>query len=125
MEFFDRAKEQAKQLQQTATAAAQKTIEQAQPLVREAVAKAQDLQKTLVDQAPHVTAAAQVQYNAAIEHAGKFIATGKSVLESSTVVALTTFAEQARKAADAAEAAVSASQAAKQTPPPEPPPSAA
>jgi ABC-type transporter Mla subunit MlaD len=117
MDFFNRTIEQAKQLQQTAAEATAKTVEQAQPFVREAVAKAQDLQKTFVEQAPHVTAAAQVQYNAAIEHAGRFIATGKSVLEAGTVVALTTFAEQARKAADAA---VNAANATKTTPPPPP-----
>ncbi len=105
MDFFNKAIEQAKQLQQIAYEAAQKGIEQATPLVQQGVAKAQELQKTLIEQTPHVTAAAQEQANAALQHAGTFIATGKSFLEAGTAGAqqhLTTFAEQAKKAADAA-----------------------
>ena len=111
MDFFNRAMEQAKQLQQIATDAMQKGAEQAQPLVADAVAKAQELQKTLVEQTPAVTAAAQAQYNAAMQHAGTMIQTGKAVLEAGSAQAsqhLSIFAEQARKAADAAMSAVSA-----------------
>jgi hypothetical protein len=111
MDFFNRAMDQAKQLQQIAADAMQKTAEQAQPMVADAVTKAQELQKTLVDQAPAVTAAAQEQYNAALQHAGTFIATGKTVLEAGTLAAqqhLATFADQAKKAADATMAAVNA-----------------
>jgi hypothetical protein len=109
MDFFNKALEQAKQLQQLAADALQKGVEHAQPLVKDAVAKAQDLQKSLVEQAPNVTAAAQEQYNAAMHHAGTFIATGKTVLEAGASTAqqgLTVFAEQAAKAADAARSAV-------------------
>ena len=52
MDFFNKAMEQAKQLQQIAADAAQKGYEQATPLVREGVAKAQELQKTIVEQTP-------------------------------------------------------------------------
>jgi len=123
MDFFNKTMEQAKQLQAIAADAMQKTMEQAQPLVKDAVVKAQDLQKTIIEQTPGVTAAAQEQYNAAMQHAGTMIATGKTVLEAGTAAAqqhLATFADQAKRAADAAIAAVNA---AKQKPPdpPEPP----
>jgi hypothetical protein len=116
MDFFNKAIEQAKHMQQLAADALQKGYEQAQPLVKDAVAKAQDLQKTLIDQAPNVTAAAQVQYNAALQHAGTFIATGKTVLEAGASQAqqsLSMFADQAAKAADAARSAVHAATAPK------------
>jgi hypothetical protein len=117
MDFFNKAIEQAKHMQQLAADALQKGVEQAQPLVKEAVAKAQDLQKSLIEQAPHVTAAAQEQYNAAMQHAGTFIATGKTVLEAGATQAqqhLSIFAEQAAKAADAARSAVHSATAPKE-----------
>src|ERR1700738_2498081 len=104
MDFFNKAIEQAKQLQQIAYEAAQKGVEQATPLVQQGVAQAQQLQKTILEQTPHVTAAAQEQANAALQHAGTFIATGKTYLEAGTQQAqqhLSIFAEQAKKAADA------------------------
>jgi hypothetical protein len=116
MDFFNKAIEQAKQLQQLAADALQKGVEQAHPIVRDAVAKAQDLQKTLIEQAPTVTAAAQEQYNAALQHAGTFIATGKTVLEAGASQAqqsMSMFADQAAKAADAARSAVHAATAPK------------
>jgi hypothetical protein len=116
MDFFNKAIEQAKHMQQLAAEALQKGYEQAQPLVKDAVAKAQDLQKTLIEQAPNVTAAAQEQYNAAMQHAGTFIATGKTVLEAGASQAQQTlgiFADQAAKAADAARSAVHAATAPK------------
>ncbi len=136
MDFFNKAIEQAKHMQQLAADALQKGYEQAQPLVKDAVAKAQDLQKTLIEQAPSVTAAAQEQYNAALQHAGTFIATGKTVLEAGASQAqqsLSIFSDQAAKAADAARSAVHAATAPKAadaageaaataTPPPSPPP---
>jgi uncharacterized protein CbrC (UPF0167 family) len=120
MDFFTKAMDQAKQIQQIAGDAMQKTVEQAQPLVKDAVNRAQDLQKTLIEQTPAVTAAAQEQYNAAVQHAGTMIATGKTVLEAGTAAAqqhLATFADQAKKAADATIAAYNASK----TKPPDPP----
>jgi uncharacterized protein (DUF885 family) len=107
--FFNRALEQARQLQQIALDAAQKGFEQAKPLVQEGMTKAQELQRTIIEQSPHYTAAAQHQANAAMEHAGAFIATGKTVLEASAQQAqqhLTIFAEQAKKAAEATVNAV-------------------
>ncbi|MDB5042065.1 MAG: hypothetical protein JWN27_2791 [Candidatus Eremiobacteraeota bacterium] len=121
MDFLNKALEQAKQLQQIAAEAMQKGYEQAQPLVAQGVKQAQDLQKTLIEQAPNVTAAAQEQYNAALQHAGTFIATGKTVLEAGTNAAqqhLNTLGEQAQKAADATRAAVHEATAPK---PPDPP----
>jgi hypothetical protein len=123
MDFFNRAMEQAKQLQQIAADAAQKGYEQATPLIQQGVAKAQELQKTIVEQTPHLTAAAQEQANVALQHTSAFIASSKTVLDAGTQQAqqhLTIFADQAKKAADAAiSAAQSATQ--KQTPPPRPP----
>lgn len=109
MDFLNKALEQAKQLQQITAEAMKKSYDQAQPLVAQSVKQAQDLQRTLIEQAPNVTAAAQEQYNAALQHAGTFIATGKTVLEAGTNAAqqhLNTLGEQAQKAADATRAAV-------------------
>jgi hypothetical protein len=123
MDFFNKAIEQAKQLQQIAVDAAQKGYEQAQPLVRDGLAKAQELQKTIIEQTPHLTAAAQEQANAALAHAGAFIATSKTVLEAGAQQAqvhMATLADQAKKAADATVSAVQS--ATQKTEPGTPPP---
>jgi hypothetical protein len=123
--FFNRAMEQAKQLQQIATDAMQKGYEQATPLVQQGVAKAQELQKTIIEQSPHLSAAAQEQANAALQHAGAFIATGKTFIEAGTAQAqqhLTIFADQAKKAADATVSAVQSATQKPPTPPTPPPP---
>jgi hypothetical protein len=125
MDFFNRALEQAKQLQQIAADAAQKGYEQATPLIQQGVAKAQELQKTIVEQTPHLTAAAQEQANAALQHTSAFIASSKTVLEAGAAQAqthLSVFADQAKKAADATVSAVqSATQKQNPPPPPDPP----
>ena len=116
--YFNKAIEQAKALQQIALEAAQKGYEQSKPLVQEGMARATELQKTLIEQTPNLTAAAQEQANAALQHASAFIATGKAVLEAGAGQAqqhLSIFAEQAKKAADATVNAVQS--AAKKTPP--------
>jgi hypothetical protein len=126
MDFLNRALEQAKQLQRIAAEAAQKGIEQATPLVQEGVAKAHELQQTIVAQTPTMSAAAQHQANAAMEHAGAFIATGKTVLEAGATQAqqhLTLFAEQAKKAADATMSAVQSATQRPGEPGPSPTPS--
>lgn len=124
MDFLNKALDQAKQLQQIAADATQKGYEQAKPLIEQGVTKAQELQKTIVEQTPLLTAAAQEQANAALQHTGAFIASSKTVLEAGTQQAqqhLAVFADQAKKAADAAVGAVqSATQ--KQSPPPPPTP---
>ncbi len=71
MDFLNKAVEKAKVVSKIAADAAQKGVEQAQPLVREGVAKAQDLKKTIVEQTPHVAAAAHEQANAAMQYAKK------------------------------------------------------
>ena len=121
MDFLNKALEQAKQLQQITAEAMKKNYEQAQPLIAQGVKQAQDLQRTLVEQAPGVTAAAQEQYNAALQHAGTFIATGKTVMEAGANAAqqhLNTLGEQAQKAADATRAAVHKATEGKDAPPP-------
>jgi hypothetical protein len=124
--FFNRAMEQAKQLQQIAADAMAKGYEQATPLVQQGVAKAQELQKTLIEQTPHLTAAAQEQANAALQHAGAFIQTGKAFAEAGAAQAqqhLSIFADQAKKAADATLSAVQSATQKPPTPPTPPPPS--
>jgi GTP cyclohydrolase FolE2 len=116
--YFNKALEHAKALQQLALDAAQKGIEQSRPLVEQGMARATELQKTLLEQAPQLTGAAKEQADAALQHASAFIATGKTVLEAGTAQAqqhLTIFAEQAKKAADATVSAVQS--ATKKTPP--------
>ena len=58
MDFFSKAIDQAKQLSQKAADAAAVAIEKGQehakPLLDDALAKAQDLQKKVADEAPHV-----------------------------------------------------------------------
>ena len=119
--YFNQAIEHAKALQKLALDAAQKGLEQSKPLVQESVARATALQKTLLEQTPQLSGAAQEQANAALQHASAFIATGKTVLEATSAQAqqhLAVFTEQAKKAADAT---VSAMQSASQPKPPTPP----
>ena len=119
--YFNKAIEHAQALQRMALEAAQKGLEQSKPLIQESVARATELQKSLIEQTPHLTAAAQQQANAALQHASAFIATGKTVLEAGAGQAqqhLAIFADQAKKAADAT---VSAMQSAAQKSPPPPP----
>ena len=109
MDFWNKAIDQAKQLQTLAAEALQKTSDQAQPLVADAVQHAQDLHKSLLEQAPHVQAAAQEHYQSAVDHAGTFIETGKTVLAQGAQAArphLEAFADQAKRVADAAVTAV-------------------
>jgi len=126
MDFFNKAMEQAKQLQQIAADATQKGIEQATPLIQQGVAKAQELQQTIVEQSPNWTAAAKEQADAALQHTGAFIASSKTVLDAGATQAqahLSVFADQAKKAADATISAVqSATQKQQQPPGPPTPP---
>jgi ABC-type transporter Mla subunit MlaD len=110
MDLLNKAIDQAKQLQQIAADALAKGQEQAKPLLADAVAKAHDLQKTIAEHGPEAGAAVQQQLNAAMSHAGEFIATGKSVLEEGAAQAqphLQNLAETAKKAADSVVEAVS------------------
>lgn len=123
--YFNRALEHARALQQIALDAAQRGLEQSRPLIEEGVARATELQKAIVEQTPNLSAAAQQQANAALQHASAFIATGKSVLEAGTAQAqqhLTIFAEQAKQAADATISAVQSAQKPGGTTPPPPQP---
>ena len=127
MDFFNKAMEQAKQLQQIAADATQKGIEQATPLIQQGVAKAQELQQTIVEQTPNWTATAREQADVALQHTSAFIASSKVVLDAGATQAqahLSVFADQAKKAADATISAVqSATQKQQQPPgPPTPPP---
>ena len=121
-DFVNRALESAKALQQTVAEAISKGTEQAKPLVADAVNRAQDLQKTLVDQAPQVADAAQAQLNLAQGHLATFITTGKDVLGKGVEGAqagLAPIAENARQAIHQAARVVTAATAPKPPTPPE------
>jgi hypothetical protein len=120
-DFVAQALESAKALQQTVAEAIAKGTEQAKPLVAEAVNRAIDLQKTLLERAPSVAEAAQTQLNAAQGHLTTFIATGKDVLGKSVEGAqagLAPIADNARQAIHLAARAVTEATAPK---PPAPP----
>ncbi len=121
-DFVNKALESAKALQQTVTEAIAKGTDQAKPLVADAVSRAQDLQKTLLEQAPQVAEAAQAQLTIAQGHLTTFISTGKDVLGKSVEGAqagLAPIAENARQAIHQAARAVTEATAPK---PPAPPP---
>ena len=121
-DFVNKALESAKALQQTVSEAIAKGTDGAKPLVADAVTRAQDLQKTIVDQAPHVAEAAQTQLTAAQGHLSTFIATGKDVLGKGVEGAqagLATSAENARQAIYQAARAVTEATAPKPPAPPE------
>ena len=67
-DFVNKALESARALQQTVADAATKGAEQAKPLVADAMARAQDLQKTIVEQAPQYGEAAQAHLQTAKGH---------------------------------------------------------
>lgn len=121
-DFVNKALDQAKQLQQTVAEAVDKTAQQAQPLIADAVTRAQDLQKSIAEQAPQVSSAAQAQLQAASGHLGNFITIGKEAMTkgaASAADALAPLAENARAVVHSAASAVSEATAPK--PPSEPP----
>jgi hypothetical protein len=120
-DIVTKALESAKLLQQTVAEAIAKGTEQAKPLDAEAVTRAQDLQKTLLEQAPQLAESAQAQLSVAQGHLTTFIATGKDVLGKSVEGAqagLGPIAENARAAIHQAARAVTEATAPK---PPAPP----
>ena len=121
-DFVTQALESAKALQQTVAEAIAKGTEQAKPLVADAVNRAQDLQKTIIERAPQVADAAQTQLNVAQGHLTTFIATGKDVLGKSVEGAqagLAPIAENARQAIHQAARAVTEATAPKPPAPPQ------
>ena len=121
-DFVNQALENARLLQQSVADAVAKSTEQAKPLVADAVARAQVLQKTILEQAPGYTEAAQAQFAAAQGHLTTFITTGMDVLAKGAQDAqasLTPLAENARQAVHLAAKAVTEATAPK--PPPAPP----
>lgn len=121
-DFVNKALESAKAMQQTVAEAVTKGTENAKPLIADAVNRAQDLQKTLVEQAPQVSAAAQAQLQVAQGHLNTFITTGNDVLSKGAEGAqtiLTPLAENARQALHQAAKALTEATAPK---PPAPPP---
>ena len=121
-DFVTQALESAKALQQTVAEAIAKGTEQAKPLVADAVDRAQDLQKTIIERAPQVADAAQTQLNLAQGYLTTFIATGKDVLGKGVEGAqagLAPIAENARQAIHQAARAVTEATAPKPPAPPE------
>jgi hypothetical protein len=120
-DFVNKALENARLMQQTVADAVTKGAEQAKPLVADAVARAQDLQKTIVDQAPQYSEAAQAHLQTAQGHLTTFISTAQDVLQKGAAGAqasLTPLAENARQAVHLAAKAVTEATAPK---PPAPP----
>ncbi len=120
-DFVTKAVDSAKVLQQTVAEAIAKGTEQAKPLVTEALARAQDLQKSIADQAPGMAEAAQAQLSAAQGYLSTFIATAQDVLGKGVEGAqagLAPIAENARAAIHQAARAVTEATAPK---PPAPP----
>ena len=121
-DFVNKALESARALQQSVADAATKGAEQAKPLVADAVARAQDLQKTLIEQAPQYGDAAQAHLQTAKGHLNTFISTAQDVLAKGAAGAqasLTPLAENARQAVHQAATAVTEATAPK--PPAAPP----
>ena len=121
-DFINKALESAKSLQQSVTEAVSKGAEQAKPIVADAVAKAQDLQKQIVEQAPHVGEAAQANLQSAQGHLTTFIAAAGEVLAKSVEGAqagLAPLAENARQAVHTAAKSVSEATAPKPPAPPD------
>jgi len=120
-DFVNKALENARLMQQTVADAVSKGAEQAKPLVADAVARAQDLQKTIVDQAPQYSEAAQAHLQTAQGHLTTFISTAQDVLlkgAAGAQASLTPLAENARQAVHLAAKAVTEATAPK---PPAPP----
>jgi len=120
-DLLNKALENARLMQQSVTEAVSKGTEQAKPLVADAVARAADLQKTLLEQAPQYSDLAQSQFQAAQGHLTTFITTGREVLAKSVEGAqanLGPLAENARQAIHLAAKAVTEATAPK---PPVPP----
>ncbi len=121
-DLVNKALESAKVLQQTVAEAITKGTEGAKPLVADAVIRAQELQKTLLEQAPQVAETAQAQLTVAQGYLTTFIATGKDVLGKSVEGAqagLAPIAENARQAIHQAARAVTEATAPKPPAPPE------
>ena len=108
-DFVSKALENARVLQQTVADAATKGAEQAKPLVADAMARAQDLHKTIVEQAPVYGEAAQVHLQTAKGYLDTFISTAQDVIAKGTAGAqagLAPLAENARQAVHQAAKAV-------------------
>lgn len=104
---------QARDLQHSTQDAATKTAEQMQPLLKESLKNAQDLQTTLTKHASETSALASAHTQKAIEHLAAFMkigleATGKAAEKTAeqTQAVAAKLAEHSREAAESVQAAI-------------------
>jgi len=114
-ETLDQMLAQARELQRTAAEAANKTVDQMQPLIRESVKNAQELQQTLSKHAIESSAIASAQTQRAVEQLSAFVKTGSEAMRQSTEQAQAAAAKMAQQSREVVEAMRAAMQK-----PPEP-----
>lgn len=107
-ETLDRMLAQAREIQRTTAEAATKTAENMQPLLKESVKNAQELQTTLSKHAVESSALASQQTQKALGHLGEFVKFGSEAMRQSAEQARTTAAkmvEQSREVVESMRAA--------------------
>lgn len=117
MDFLNRVLDQTKQIQAKVGEAMAQGTEAAKPLIADAVAKAQDVQRAIAEQAPHVGGAARAQLDAAMKHASNVVETGKAVLDAGVTAGKAKLTEMQQQADDAHDATASAARTEGTTPP--------
>ncbi|HEY0798776.1 MAG TPA: hypothetical protein VGD50_06470 [Candidatus Baltobacteraceae bacterium] len=108
-ETLDKMLAQARELQKNAADAATKTAEQMQPLLKESVKNAQELQTTLSKHAVESSAIASAQTRKAIDSLSAFVKTGSEAMRQSAEqaqAAATKMAEQSREVVESMRAAM-------------------
>ena len=108
-ENLERLLAQSRDLQRSLNEAANKTAEQIQPLVRESLKNAHELQDTLAKHASETGEIAAEQSKVAIGHLQEYIKIGSEAIQHTTEqtrAAAEKLADQSRKVAESAKAAI-------------------